>query len=87
MSTHQSIKEHPMVTITKSTGNTGTPESIVILDTTEDAETFLDKLSGNYWGIPGFLATRTPGRLEIKAQAYGEGWRILSTYTAKADAA
>jgi len=76
-----------MVTITKTSGNFGIPEGVVILDTIEDAETFLDKLSGSYWGMPGFRATRRPGRLEIEAQAHGEGWRTLSTYTAKADAA
>lgn len=68
-----------MVTIVH-TRDTGT-ENLVVLDTTEAAEDFLDSLSGRYWGIPGMSAKRTPGTLTITGSIIGEGTRVVSTYT------
>lgn len=73
-----------MVTITR-TNTDNTTDNIVILDTTEDAETFLSGLAGRYWGIPGFKAKLSPtgDHLTVSAAVVGGGWRTLSTYTTK----
>lgn len=74
-----------MVTITQHrTGET--TQNIVILDTTECAEEFLDRLSGNYWGLPGFNARREPGALIIEATVIG-GTTSTTTYKIENDAA
>lgn len=68
-----------MVTITQYADGKATP--IIDRDTVEDAETFLDGLSGKYWGLPGFLAKREPGQLIIKTRVIGAaGWTITSMY-------
>lgn len=74
-----------MVTITETRDNQ--TSNLVIVGTTEDAETFLDGLAGRYWGVPGFKAKRDGNELVISANVIGEGWRISSTYRAVPDAA
>lgn len=71
-----------MVTITKHTG-TETTDNLVIVETTEDAEAFLDGLAGSYWGLPGMKARREPGRLVVESRVVGSSeWATLSTYVA-----
>lgn len=75
-----------MVTITAN--RTDRPvENIVIVNTIEDAEAFLDRLAGSYWGIPGFEAKREDNTLVIRTNVIGEGWKQTSIYTATPDAA
>lgn len=61
--------------------------NIIIVDDATAAEDFLTSLADRYEDVPGFATEQSFGQLIIKAKAIGEGWRILSTYTAKADAA
>lgn len=76
-----------MVTITKHT-DTDTTDNLVIVETTEDAEAFLDSLAGSYWGLPGMKARREPGRLVVESRVVGSSeWAILSTYDITIDAA
>lgn len=76
-----------MVTITKHTG-TETTDNLVIVETTEDAEAFLDGLAGSYWGLPGMNARREPGRLIVESRVVGSSeWAVLSTYDIQPDAA
>lgn len=74
-----------MVTITETRDDQ--TNNLVIVSTTEDAETFLDGLAGRYWGIPGFKAKRDGDKLIVSANVVGEGWRVSSIYTAVPDAA
>lgn len=74
-----------MVTITATRDNQTT--DLVIVNTTEDAETFLDQLAGSYWGIPGFTAKRDGDTLTIVCNTIGEGERVASIYRATPDAA
>lgn len=74
-----------MVTITATRDNQTT--DLVIVNTTEDAETFLDQLAGSYWGTPGFTAKRQDNELVISTHIIGEGWKQTSVYRATPDAA
>lgn len=69
-----------MVTITDEMNR-----NIIIVDDATAAEDFLTGLADRYTDVPGFMTERTFGRLIVKAKAIGEGWRTLSTYTAKSD--
>lgn len=76
-----------MVTITKYT-ETNTPDNLVIVETTEDAEAFLDGLAGSYWGLPGMKARREPGQLVVEARIVGSSeWSKISTYKIETEAA
>jgi len=76
-----------MVTITKYT-DTDTPDNLVIVETTEDAEAFLDSLAGSYWGLPGMKARREPGQLVVEGRVIGSSeWSKISTYKIQPDAA
>jgi hypothetical protein len=70
-----------MVTITQTRDDQTT--NLVIVNTTEDAEEFLDRLAGRYWGMPGFKATRIGTTLEIAAKVVGGQWRTSSLYNIK----
>jgi hypothetical protein len=74
-----------MVTITQTRDDQTT--NLVIVDTAEDAEAFLDKLAGRFWGVPGMLASRDGDTLVISAKVVGGEWRTSSIYTAVPDAA
>lgn len=74
-----------MVTITETRDNQ--TNNLVIVNTVEDAETFLDGLAGRYWGVPGMLASRDGDTLVISAKVVGGEWRTSSIYTAVPDAA
>lgn len=71
-----------MVTITDDMNR-----NIIIVNDATAAEDFLTGLADRYTGIPGFQTERTFGQLIVKAKAIGEDWRVLSTYTAKAETA
>lgn len=73
-----------MVTIRQNRSD-NTTNNLVILDTTEAAEAFLDRLAGSYWGLPGMKAKRGPGSLTVEVRAIGAaGWTTLSTYKIEA---
>jgi hypothetical protein len=74
-----------MVTITQTRDNQ--TDNLVIVNTVEDAETFLDGLAGKYWGLPGFKAKREGNTLTITACVIGGAWEVASVYTAVPDAA
>jgi hypothetical protein len=74
-----------MVTITATRDDN--TENLVIVNTVEDAEAFLDRLAGSYWGIPGFTAKRDNDTLTIVCNTIGEGERVASIYRATPDAA
>lgn len=68
-----------MVTITSTRPGENTETLIDNIATTEDAETILDRMSGDYWGLPGFTAKRETGKLIISAKPIGEPTTLLRT--------
>lgn len=68
-----------MVTITRTSETT--PRDLVIVETLQDAEDFLDRVAGGHWGTPGVTAKREPRSLTVIGTPVGEPPHVVSTYT------